>query len=439
MIGYLSIILGVIIIMVLMIRSWSPLVVGLVAAAVVILLNGLPYGTTMADTYFAGFCGMFKSLFPAIFSGSLLAQIYNRSGAVVTIADKLSNKIFDENASETRKYVSAILALVFVCGLVCYCGMNSLVMLIATYPIALRIMERAGIPKRFVMGILSCGVYTFAMSGPGSAEIVNILAMQALGTPSYVGLVGGIVAIITEITVTTIVLTAMIKRAVRRGETFSYGPKDLVAAEEKKKPGMVKSLIPLFILIILFNFFSFDIFTATIISWVVSIILLFPYINGRKELLESFTEGAKMAFMPTGAVASIVGFTAVVQTLPEFQNLIDGIFSMNVSPALILILSVCLIAGLTGSSSSAIRIAVPMVAEQCQAAGLSLAYIHRVSCFACSIIDTLPWSAAVIINLGIADLDMKEGYPPMFVSTTLATFCGTAVCAIFMSIFPNLP
>ena len=52
---------------------------------------------------------------------------------------------------------------------------------------------------------------------------------------------------------------------------------------------------------------------------------------------------------------------------------------------------------------------------------------------------TLPHSSAIIINLGIADQDMKEAYPPMAVTTILTTAVGTAAVAIFMSLFPSLP
>lgn len=442
--GYFSIFLGFAVVVTLMIRRWSPLMVGIAAAAVVIFLNGLPYGETMMGPYFDGFCTMFKSLFPVIFSGSLLAQIYNRSGAVNSIGDALSNALFREGTTATRKYVSCILAMALASGVLAYCGMNSLVTLIAMYPIALRLMERAGVPKRFVMGILSCGVYTFAMSGPGSTEVVNVLAMQALGTTSYAGVCGGIVAIVTEIAVTTVVTTWMIRRAVARGETFAYGPKDIVVDSDKDRPNPWVALIPLLTLVVLFNIFSMNIFSATLIAWLLSIVLFWKHIplrNGKRteELLDSFATAGTMAFGPVSAVGSIVGFTTIVQSLPEFQTMLDAVFSMNISPALILIIAISIVAALTSSSSSAIRVGIPLVAARCQAAGLSTAFIHRVSCFACSIVDTMPYGTAVIINLGIADLDMKEGYPPMFVSTTLATFCGTVVCALFMYLFPNLP
>ena len=442
--GYVSIFLGLAVVIILMIRRWSPLMVGIVAAAAVIFMNGLPYGETMTTTFFDGFCTMFQSLFPLIFSGSLLAQVYNRSGAVNSVGDAIAHALFKENASTTRKYVSCILAMALASGLLAYCGLNALVTLIAMYPIALRLMERAGVPKRFVMGILSCGVYTFAMSGPGSAETVNILAMQALNTPSSAGVVGGIIACVVEITVTTILTVKMIKKAVGRGEVFAYGPKDIVAENEENRPNAVISLIPLLTLVILFNAFSVNIFSATMIAWLLSLILFWKYLplkNGskREEILEIMQAAGGQAFGPVSAVGSIVGFTTIAQSLPEFQNMLDGVFSLNLSPAIILIVAVCIIAALTSSSTAAIRVAVPMVAERCTAAGLSLAFVHRVSCFACSIVDTLPYGTAVIINLGIADLDMKDGYPPMFVATTVATACGTIVCALVMYLCPYLP
>ena len=56
--GYISIFLGLAVVVALMIRRWSPLMVGIVAATVVIFMNGLPFGETMTGTYFDGFCTM---------------------------------------------------------------------------------------------------------------------------------------------------------------------------------------------------------------------------------------------------------------------------------------------------------------------------------------------------------------------------------------------
>lgn len=192
----------------------------------------------------------------------------------------------------------------------------------------------------------------------------------------------------------TVILTKMIKKAVLNGETFAYGSRDIHWDEDEnaaKRPGLIISLIPLLVLIIIFNIFSVNIFMATMIGWILALILFWKYIDGRKEVMEICVEGGKDAFGPISSVGSLVGFTSVVQLLPGFQTLLDSIFTIDVSPVIILILAISLVAGLTGSSTSAVRIGIPLIAERCTAAGLSLSFIHRVSCFACTTIDTLPW------------------------------------------------
>lgn len=159
------------------------------------------------------------------------------------------------------------------------------------------------------------------------------------------------------------------------------------------------------------------------------------------ELLEKRTKGCPLqrAGEVSEMVGSLFGFVSVVQTLPEFQAILNYIFSLNMAPFLVLILSINIVGALTGSSSSAIRIGMPMAMQHCIDAGMSLAFVQRLGAFAASILDTLPHSSAIIINLGIADQDMKEAYPPMAVTTILTTAVGTAAVAIFMSLFPSLP
>ena len=157
--GYLSILVGFFLVLFLICKKWPAIIVGIIATAAVIVMNWLNFGQTFTDVYFTGFATMVKSLFPPIFAGNLVAQIYNRTGAVRSISDTMSNALFKEGRSKTRTYVSCILAIVIPTGLLAYCGMNGLVTLIAFYPIALGLMERAGIPKRYVMGLLSFGVY----------------------------------------------------------------------------------------------------------------------------------------------------------------------------------------------------------------------------------------------------------------------------------------
>lgn len=158
-----------------------------------------------------------------------------------------------------------------------------------------------------------------------------------------------------------------------------------------------------------------------------------------KFAIRGMTQALAIDLGKYNMVGSLFGFVSVVQTLPEFQAILNYIFSLNMAPFLVLILSINIVGALTGSSSSAIRIGMPMAMQHCIDAGMSLAFVQRLGAFAASILDTLPHSSAIIINLGIADQDMKEAYPPMAVTTILTTAVGTAAVAIFMSLFPSLP
>ena len=81
--GYISIFLGLAVVVALMIRRWSPLMVGIVAATVVILMNGLPFGETMTGTYFDGFCTMFKSLFPPMAVTTILTTAVGTAAVAI--------------------------------------------------------------------------------------------------------------------------------------------------------------------------------------------------------------------------------------------------------------------------------------------------------------------------------------------------------------------
>ena len=106
---------------------------------------------------------------------------------------------------------------------------------------------------------------------------------------------------------------------------------------------------------------------------------------------------------------------------------------------MLLIGCVAFICMITGGSTTGAQIALPAIAPALTQLGLSLPFIHRVGVFAATMLDSLPNSGSVIMAVGLADLKMKEGYPPVFVSTVVATTCGTLTAALVMTLFPALP
>lgn len=435
--GYLSILLGFIVLVVLCIKHINVMIAAFAAAATVVFLAGLPITESLITVYFERFGMIAASLAPMFLFGAILAKIYTYSGASETIANSVCNALFKYAKTDKTRYALGFLSVIIAAAILCYGGINAAVALIAIYPIALKIFEKAGIPKRFIMGAICGGAFTFALSGPGSPQPTNVVAMT-IGTSSSVGFVAGTIAAIVEIIVMVAILTHMCLKATNKGETFSFGPKDKFRESGLKGPNFLLSMIPLVTLLIIFNILKVNISLAILITAILSAVLFYG-ILGKDHLLKSINEGAVSSLIPVGAICSVNGFAAVVQSVPEYQKLIDGLLGASISPVIMLILCVAVICMMTGGSTTGTQIALPILAPVLTKMGLSLPFIHRVGVYAATTLDSLPISGSVIMAVELADLKMKDGYPPVFVSTVLATTAGTAVVTLIMLLLPNLP
>lgn len=407
------------------------------AAFAVTVFAGLPFTDSLVSVFFTRFGAITGSLFPMFLFGAILAKIYTNSGAASAIADSVCAALFKGAKSEKRKYALGFLSVIIASAILCYGGINAAVALIAIYPIAIGIFRRADIPKRFVMGAICGGAFTFALSGPGSPQPTNVVAM-AIGTSSTCGLVAGLIGCLVEVAVMVFVFTKMCVKATEKGEAFVAGPKDVFVSEGQEKPSFIPAMIPIVILLIVFNVFKVNISLSILLTALVAAAIFYPKL-GKAKVMASINEGAASALIPVGAIAGVNGFAAVVQSVPEYQMLIDSMLGATIPPVLLLVLCIAFICMMTGGSTTGTQIALPIIAPALTKLGLSLPFIHRVGTFAATMLDSLPNSGAVIMAVGLADLKMKDGYPPVFVSTVLATTCGTIAVALVMTLFPMLP
>lgn len=435
--GYLAIVVGFFSIMLLCMLNINVMIAAFISAFLVALIGGLPLAESLIVIYFERFGQITGMFFGMYLFGAILAKLYTNSGAAFAIADGVSNALFKNSKSKESTYKLGFLSVILASAILCYGGINAAVALIAIYPIALRIFQQADIPKKFIMGAICGGTFTFALSGPGSPQPTNVVAM-IIGTNSTAGLVAGILGALVEIIIMVVVLTKLCKTATKKGEKFELGKNDMAIAEIKEKPSIILAAIPFVVLLVLFNILKLDISLSILITTIIAGVVFFKHL-GFDQILTSINHGAHSAMVPIGAIASVNGFAAVVQTLPAYHNLIDGLLNINIAPVFLLIVVVSLICMLTGGSTTGTQIALPILSPVLTNMGLTLPFIHRVGVFAATTLDSLPNSGAVIMAVSLADLKMKDGYPAVFVSTVLATMCGTATVAIVMSLLPMLP
>jgi hypothetical protein len=175
-------------------------------------------------------------------------------------------------------------------------------------------------------------------------------------------------------------------------------------------------------------------------------VLAFGYKAISRKLAEgskSAVSGALLAAMNT---ASEYGFGAVIASLPGFLVLADWLKSIP-NPLVNEAITVTLLAGITGSASGGMSIALAAMSEQfisaAHAANIPLEVLHRVAAMASGGMDNLPHNGA-ITPLAVTGLTSPRGLLGIFCITlikTLAAFVviGTstplALCEVFMTTF----
>ena len=438
MIGIIGCLAAVLLVMYLCYINWSIYIVAIIGALVAIILNSLPVMDTFYNVFFPRMGSFFVGYFSIFLFGSIKAYIYSESGAAISIADSIMKLFLKDSDSANKKQVFAILIITAMGTVLAFGGIITTIVIILLYPLALAIFEKADIPKRFILGILAIGTFTFALTAPGSPQVTNIVAMKNLGTSSTCALIPGIVGAIVELIVSVIIINKMINRAKNRGEHFAYGPKDVVYDDSVKKPNIIISVIPIVVLFILFNVFKVDINICLVISSLLSLFLFRNFLKS-KGMMNVLNTGAVSSLPSVCTVAAVVGFASVVSSTDAFMSLLNGILGISLPPMLLLIICVALMCALTGGSATGLTVCLPIVAPiLISQLGMAPEVVHRVGTFAATTADTLPKSGAILMFIPICNMKLSEVYPPAFATTVIASIAGTFAVALLLFFFPVL-
>ena len=419
--GVVGCILGFLVVIYLCYKDWSVYIASIVGAAVVIAFNVLPFMDTLLDSYVNGMFVPIKSFFFLLLFGSIQSKIYSESGAAFSIADTIMSK----------------LAVIVAIGIIlCMGGINASVFIVLMYPVALTIFEYCDIPKRFILGVLAAASYTFTLTMPGSPQVTNVAAMTALGTAADVALVPGLVGAAVEVVVIIVLMNIYINKARAKGEHFELHPLDPHYDKNTPRPNFWIALIPLVALFVTFNILKININICVIGSTVLSILLFWKQLKA-KNLRELITGAADSIHMSL-TVAAICGFAGVVTNTEAFTTMLNAITGINMSPMLICAVVVAVMCMLTGGSSTGQLISLPLIAPKLLDLGLNVNAIHRIACFAATTLDSMPYSGAILMLLPMCRMKLKEIYPPMFITTVIATTCGTIAVIVMCALFPGL-
>ena len=385
-----------------------------------------------------------KLYFPPFLLGAIFGKLVEVSGYARSISKAVIQLVGRDRA---------VIAITVLAMLLTYGGVSMFVTVFAVYPFAVEMFRQSDIPKRLIPVAIFVGAFTITMDAiPGSPQIQNIIPTSFFKTTAFASPMLGIVCAIILGAFCFWYLELKLKQARKAGEGYGTGhinepelfddaklAHPLVAVSPLILVCALNALFTLWIIPVAFGTnFEFTLAPGgrTITQevarfngiWSVVAALFFGIIyiciTAYKTIIPHFAAstkvavgGALLAIMNT---ASEFGFGSVIAALPGFAYIKSA---LNVVPYPLLneAITINVLAGITGSASGGMSIALAAMSDQFIAAAnaynIPLEVMHRVASMASGGLDTLPHNGAVITLLAVCGLTHRQSYPDIFVLT----------------------
>lgn len=414
-------------------RKISMFLAAVVAASIVALFGGLDVAAELVGAEGSYLIGMknFVGSWLIIFAlGALLGALYDKSGATWRISSTLINKAGTQ---------WTLLIYVLVGGLLVYGGIQVTVMIFVLLPFAKILFPKAGIPWYLFPGITGLAIATFAMGQmPGSLQMQNIIPSQILGTSLTAAPVEGILATLFML----IFGVGYLYWQAARGRNDPAAAIELYQVQggildekelEQRAPGFLMSLIPMVVTFVLINGFDVELMYGLAAGCVLSLIFFYKALGGVKGYGDIVSEGFNNGIFPCIIIASVVGVGQVVSNTEVFALLQQNIINLPL-PGLVKVTAITtIIAGITGSASGGLTIALNLFGDTFTSWGFTPEIIHRVTSIACGGLDTLPWNGTVVMLFALSGVSYKKGYLHVAVETVILPLLSLVPVFIYYS------
>ncbi len=442
-------------------RGYSVILFAPVAAlGAVLFTDPAQVAPVFSGIFMEKMVGFVKLYFPVFMLGAIFGKVIELSGYSEAIVAAVIRTI-------GRSRANAVI--VAVCALLTYGGVSLFVVVFAVYPFAAELYRQSDIPKRLLPGAIALGAFSFTMDAlPGTPQIQNIIPTTFFQTTSWAAPILGITGALFIIAVGLSYLEWRRRSALARGEGYGSNLRnEPERVESGDLPHPLLAILPLLVVGIA-NFaltraipqwygdsytvppeilpgiatpVTTSVKTVTAI-WAVEAALLlgilFVVLSAFKRVAQRFAGasqaavgGALLAAMNT---ASEYGFGGVIAALPGFIVVSNALKSIP-DPLVNAAVSVSSLAGITGSASGGMSIALAAMSDLfiqgAQAAQIPLEVLHRVVAMASGGMDTLPHNGAVITLLAVTGLTHRESYRDIFAVTLIKTAAVFVVIAVY--------
>ena len=441
-------------------RGYSVILFAPIAAMGAVLLTDPSLVAPMFTGLFMDkMVGFLKLYFPVFLLGAVFGKLIEISGFSKSIVAATIRVVGAQRA---------MLAIVLVCALLTYGGVSLFVVVFAVYPFAAELFRQGDIPKRLIPGTIALGAFTFTMMAlPGTPQIQNIIPTAFFGTDAWAAPILGTIGSVLIFVAGMAYLEWRRRRAAIAGEGYGTDLRNEPEPfEGERQAHPLVALLPLVLVGV-----SNKVFTVLIprlygethafppsamgdaapvvqevsrvaAIWAVQgallVGILAVLVLAWGPVSRKFAEGTKTAIggalLASMNTASEYGFGAVIAALPGFLLVANALNAIP-DPLINEAITVTALAGITGSASGGMSIALAAMADSfianAQAAGIPMEVLHKVAAMASGGMDTLPHNGAVITLLAVTGLSHRQSYGDIFAITLISTAAVFAVIAIY--------
>lgn len=405
-------------------KGWSVFISAPICAIIIAATSGMDIFPAITDIFLPGTGNYLAQWFGLFMLGALFGKIMEISGAAASIARSVTGVIGSQNA---------VVAVILATSVMTYGGISLFVVVFVMYPFAVDLFKEADLPKRLLPGCIATGAFSFtAMALPGSPQNQNIIPTKYFGTTPTAAPVLGIIVAVYILIVSILYMNYRAKQAKARLEHFVPNQQDLEVMEASKNiqlPNIWLSVLPLAVVVCTIVFLKWQTMICLLIGILLSTALFFNRLKGK--IRETFNTGVSNSMTAIMNTSLTVGLGSVIKASAAFTIICDAIDKLAGGNGLVYeFISVNILAGVTGSASGGLSIALETLSERLLATGINPEILHRVAAISANGLDSMPWCGAVMTMFAVCGVTHKDSYRDIAVVNIAITVSGALLAVV---------